>query len=235
MINAARFCLAALVALPLAAAGLGAQKKQTARFTNIPVTASFRCPMEAECPGNDGISGDALGTYTGESATAQGPYFNSNYHLYFPLQAGMGRFVGLDFSAPIGVPACAAAGACYRNFTSVYTDDSQPPSITNPVDAAGGPLPNGFYGIAIGQTVTSRYKFNFPDPSGRALLWTVRFNSNVYPGSSDVTVTRVSENVWVVEATAADVAELVVTPTRGRSTTTSEGFYSMPFRITVTR
>lgn len=235
MFNAARFCLAALVALPLATAGLGAQKKSTAKFTNIPVTASFRCPMEADCLADDGISGDALGSYTGLTTTEQGPYFNSNYHLYFPLKPGLGRFVGLDFSAPVSTPECAAAGACYKNFTSVYTDDSQPPSITNPVDAAGGPLPNGFYGIAIGQTVASRYKFNFPDPSGRALLWTVRFNSNTYPGSTDVAVTRVSENVWVVEATAEDVAELVVTPTKGRSVTTSEGFYSMPFRITVVR
>jgi len=115
------------------------------------------------------------------------------------------------------------------------TDNSVPASITNPLDAAGSELPNGLLSIAVGQSAPARYKLNFTDPSGRAILWTVRFNSADYPGSTNLRVTRVDTNTWIVEATAADLAELVSVSTSGRNVTTNEGYYSMPFKLTVVR
>lgn len=207
-----------------------------AKFTLVPVTADFRCPLSLECVAIDRIQGDTSGTYRGApSPPEQGPYFDTGSNLYFPLQSGRGRFVSIDFSAPLGAPPCAANGTCRKNFTTVFTDNSLPASITNPLDAAGTSLPNGFLSIAVGQSARSRYKLNFADPAGRSLLWTVRFNSSMYPGSTELTVTRIATNTWVVEASNSDVAELVSTTTSGRSVTVNEGYYSMPFRITIVR
>ena len=205
-----------------------------ARSTLVPVTADFRCPLSLECVAADRIQGDTSGPYTGATgSTQQGPYLDSASDLYFPLQLGFGRFVSIDFSALLGTPACAAKGTCRKNFTTVFTDDSLPASITNPLDAAGAELPSGFLSIAVGQSARSRYMLNFADPTGRALRWTVRFNSSMYPGSTELTVTRTATNTWVVEASASDVAELVSTTTSGRSVTVNEGYYAMPFKITV--
>lgn len=206
----------------------------SAKSINTPVTATFRCPLSPECQTADRIQGDGGGSYTGATTSPeQGPYFDSGSNLYFPLQPGLGRFVSIDFSAPLGTPACAANATCRKNFTTVFTDDSRPASITNPLDAAGTPLPNGFLSLAVGQSARARYKLNFADPTGRSLLWTVRFNSAMYPGSTELTVTRTATNTWVVEASASDVAELVSTTTAGRSVTVNEGYYAMPFKITV--
>ncbi|MBA3949644.1 MAG: hypothetical protein H0X44_06835, partial [Acidobacteria bacterium] len=77
---------------------------------------------------------------------------------------------------------------------------------------------------------------DFADPAGRALVWTVRFNAEYYPGSTDLTVTRTDLNMWIVEASTSDVAELVAVNTgKGKQVMTHEGFYTMPFKITVTR
>jgi hypothetical protein len=207
-----------------------------AKLTLVPVTASFRCPLSLECAAADRIQGDTSGPYTGASTSPeQGPYFDTGSNLYFPLQPGLGRFVSIDFSATLGTPTCAGNGSCRKNFTTVFTDHSLPASITNPLDAADTPLPNGFLSIAVGQSARSRYKLNFADPTGRSFLWTVRFNSSMYPGSTELTVTRTATNTWVVEASASDVAELVSTTTSGRSVTVNEGYYAMPFKITVVR
>lgn len=39
---------------------------------------------------------------------------------------------------------------------------------------------------------------------------------------------------WILEATDADVAELVSANTSGKTVKVNEGYYSMPFRITIT-
>lgn len=229
-----RLFVVVLAAAPLLAVAVFAEKKgATSSYT--PVTATFRCPLELDCLATDGIQGDTLGPYTGTAAGDQGPTLNAWGDLYFPLKSGMGRFVTVDFSSPLGTPSCAASATCRKDFDSATTDRLQPASITNPLSADGSELPDGFRSIVVGQAVRARFKLNFSDPSGRALLWTVRFNSALYPGSTDVTVTRTDTNVWVVEAGVDDVAELVSETTSRKVVRVSEGFYSMPFRITVVR
>ena len=204
------------------------------RVTLTPVSATFRCPG-ADCLTLDGISGDGAGAYVGVTDDQEGAYLDGGSDLYLSLKPTYSRFVQIDFDAPINGPApCAAAHSCRRNFTTYSTNNSQPPSITNPLDASGRELPNGFLDIPIGATVAARYKMDFFNAS-QTVRFTVRFNADAYPGSSNVTVTRTGTAVWVVEAHASDVAELVSVPVSGKQTVVNEGFYSMPFRITVTR
>ena len=229
-----RIAIAALLSVPVLSVVLSGAPPSSK--SNTPVTATFRCPQSPECVTADRIQADGLGPYKGATTSPeQGPYFDSGSNLYFPLQPGLGRFVSVDFSAPLGTPACAATAKCRKNFTSLFSDNSLPASITNALDAAGSSLPNGFLSIAVGQSVRARYKLNFADPAGRSLLWTVRFNSAMYPGSTELTVTRTATDTWVVEVGASDIAELVSTTTSGRSVTVNEGYYSMPFKITVVR
>ena len=228
-----RLSLAAMAAITIFSAATVAQKKPSASY--VPLTGTFRCPFEADCTGADGISGDVIVNYVGRADGTDGPTLNSNGDLYWPLKSGTGRRINLQFGAPLSTPPCAATNTCRKTFDSASITSSQPPSITNVVGDDGVSLPDGFRSIPVGTSVRGRYKFNFPDPFGRAFLWTIRFNSVMYPGSSDLTVTRTGENVWVVEASPEHIAELVSVPTSGRQTMVREGFYSMPFRVTVTR
>ena len=220
---------------------VGAQKAQKGASkpaVPTPVTASFRCAQGLGCDpadATDRILGDASGPYVGSTTTQQGAYLSIAYDFHFPLQPGMGRYVDLDFSQLVGTPPCVAAKTCRKNFTTVYTDNLQPASVTNPVDATDTELPNGLLSILIGQSAPARFKLNFADPGGRALLWTIRLNASMYPGSGYVSVTRTSGNTWTVEATTSDLAELVATTTSGRQVMTHEGFYQMPFKITITQ
>lgn len=228
-----RLTLAALAVLPLMTIPAEAQKKTAIKY--VPVTATFRCPLEADCVTPDAIQGDNAGPYTGQADGLQGPVFTSEGKLYWPIKGGLGRTLTLHFGTPAATPECVATNNCRKAWDSVLVYNSAPPSLVTPVGSDGLPLAGGFDGIAVGTSVQARYKLNFDDPNGRALLWTVRFNSKVYPGSSDVTVTRTSVNTWVVEAEASDLAELVSIPTTGRQLMVSDGYYAMPFRMTVVR
>ncbi len=236
----------------LAAAGVGAVDAQKPAKggggnTLYPVTAEFRCPADINtCPTPDKIQGDGFGTYRGTtpegSATTQegqaanmGGYFTEGNLFLFSLKSGLGRFVSFTFDAPTGTAPCVATNKCRKDFSYALTDVSLPGSRTYPVDAMGTDLPNGFMSIPVGQSANARFYLNFGDPQGRSILWTVRFDPALYPGSTFLTVTRTAENTWIIEATGSAVAELVSANTSGKIVKVNEGYYSMPFRITVTK
>jgi len=231
-------CTAALVIAVLSSAVVSAQKGKPAPApTGVPVSADLRCPQAADCLSAeriDRITGDGLGPYVG--AGDQGAFFNENNKLDIHYTASYGRTIVADFGDVVANGACVTAGNCRKNFSVADVRATSYPSITNPVNASQEPLPGGFYDIPVGGTSKARFKLDFADPAGRALIWTVRFNAEFYPGSTDLTVTRTSLNTWEVEATTSDVAELVAINTgKGRQIMTHEGFYTMPFKITVTR
>ncbi len=232
------------------AAGTGivdAQKPAKGGGSNtlFPVTAEFRCPADlATCPSPDKIQGDGLGPYRGTtpegSATTQegqaanmGGYFTEGNLFLFSLKSGLGRSISFNFDS--GTAPCTAGTKCRKDFSYAVTDVSLPGGRTWPVDASGVDLPNGFMGISVGQTVNARILINFADPQGDPILWTVRFDPGLYPGSTYLTVTRTAENVWVIEANATHVAGLVSANTSGKIVKVNEGYYSMPFKITITR
>jgi len=195
-----------------------------------PVSATFRCPTTVDCVSADRIEGDSLGAY----ATAADDFINGIGDLQLYLRAGGGRSWFLDFTQPDGVAPCVSAStACRMNF--VTTTRPSGVLLVNATTATDVELTNGLYDIPIGATGYGRLMLNFPDPSGRAYLWTIRFNPGAYAGSTSVHITRVATNEWVIEATAQDRARLVATTTSGRQVMTDEGLYVMPFRLHVVK
>ena len=214
--------------------------------TLFPVTAEFRCPLTATCIAQDGLEGDMLGLYRGTTqggspTTREGTSSNNGSYLtegnlfLFVLKPGLGRFVSFDFSRQLGTAPCAGSGACRRNFTAIMTDESPHGSRTYPVDTAGRDLSNGFMSVPVGGSARARFFMNFADQSGRDLLWTVRFDPALHPGSTLLTVTRPAQNTWTIESMESDVAGLLSATTSGRSVKVNEGFYTLPFRITIAR
>jgi hypothetical protein len=234
----------------LLVSSIHAQKgaKSAGGNTLTPVTAEFRCPLSIECVSDDQLEGDALGPYRGTtpagSATTQegqsanmGSYLTEGNLFFFVLKPDRGRTISFDFGRPVGAAPCAAAGTCRKTFSAVVSDSTPHGSRTYPVDAMGTDLPNGFESIPVGQTGRARLFLNFEDPAGRELLWTVRFDPGLYPGSTHLTVRRPAVNQWIIKAGDSDVAQLVSEPTttKGKTTKTNEGHYTMPFKITVTK
>jgi hypothetical protein len=146
----------------------------------------------------------------------------------------------LDFRDPANTPPCAATGSCRRSgayyFDTVTTYSTAPHHASVvAVDATGTDLRNGFLDVPIGATMNAKAKINFPDPFGRTLEWTVRFNPTGYPGSSYVLVTRVDANTWIVESSSSPIAKLVTSPDGGTRDQTDEGLFRMPFRFVVVK
>ena len=246
-----RLLVAACVVVVTVAPGAESQKSRPAgggggSNTLTPVTAEFRCPYTSDCQGVDAVTGDAMGPYRGTtpagSPTTQegqaenyGGYFTEDNLFLFSLKSGFGRFLSFNFANPIGTPPCASTRNCRKNFTTATTDVSLPGSRTYPVDAVGTDLPNGFASIPIGGISRARIFINFADPGGRAVLWTVRFDPKFYAASGLLTVTRSAVNTWTIEATSNDVAVLESANTSGKAVKINEGYYRMPFKITVVK
>lgn len=221
---------------------------------DTPVTATLRCAASGylnpytECPSSqspDRIQGDAAGPYVGDPATGLGAFLatviNSPNNLRLNLSNNKGQTLGLaitiDLRSSSGTPACAAKKNCRRvapyYFEIVTTDQSPFGDVVDVVDSAGTPLPNGLLSIPIDASANANMKVNFPDPFGRDLTWTLRFNPGSYPGSSYVTVTRTAANTWFVTASATSLGKLVVSPSGGVQGQTDEGLFSMPFQMTI--
>jgi hypothetical protein len=215
--------------------------------TLFPVHAEFRCPLTLECSTQDGIEGDTLGPYLGTtengSPTAQEgtvwasqSYFTESGLFFFTVKTGRGRFVSFNFSPPIGAVPCASNGSCRKNFTAFSTDSTPHASRTYPVDALGTDLPNGFMSLPVGVPMRARFFMNFADPSGREILWTVRFDPNLFPGSTLLSVTRLAQGTWIIESSQSDISQLVSeTTSKGKTVKVNEGYYTMPFKITITQ
>jgi hypothetical protein len=145
------------------------------------------------------------------------------------------RALLVDFRAPRNIPPCTSKGTCRKNFSFAWiTDIPYGGALVRPLAPSGDPLTGGMRAIPVGAEVFANLKINFPDPSGRSLVWTVRFNPRDYPGSSPVRVTRSASSEWVAEAGDTEFANLVQSKDGSVRGQVGEGLYSMPFRLTIT-
>jgi hypothetical protein len=204
----------------------------------IPATLTFRCAgASLTCPfmdSPDRIQGDSGGVYIGQTPSRttpqQGAYIDSFNELYFVLPPTVGRSAFFDFSNVTQPPVDSR-----RTFMALWSSRLQPPSLAGPRDANGNALANGLYSIAIGGTMAGEFKWNFYDTPNSAdtYLWTIRFNPWRYPGTSPVSITRTGQSAWTIEAALDAIGQLQATTTSGKQTIYAEGFYKMPFQVTV--
>lgn len=205
------------------------------RYT--PVTMTFRCVETGKCTSGDRVQGDPYGAYVGNGATLFGVFLNSIHDLALRLDAPAGEYLFIDFGDPAGSPSCVASGTCRRvgsyAFTTVQTFSTMPDSLLDPIDAVGNERPNGLHGIAIDSTSNARFTINFPDPFGRAVSWSVRFDPAACPGSTFVAVRRSSANAWLVTTSQPALGRLV--STAGPGGAVDEGAFALPFQFAITQ
>ena len=193
--------------------------------SSVPATAVFRCNDDS-CAESDRIRGD------GSPYPAQ---IGSDGNLMLQLPDSS-RHITFDYAecvapCPTGRRWFATYEAGHGQAVLIHTSVLVPGTET---EVSGGML-----AIPIGATWSSRIKMGYKaiNPAGQAFTWGNRFNP-FFPGSTNLSVTRVSENEWHIEATRAQRAWTVSIGggTKPRDVTeVFEGNYLMPFRIIVTK
>ncbi|HET9400334.1 MAG TPA: hypothetical protein VFO34_05240 [Candidatus Acidoferrales bacterium] len=190
----------------LAAVSLTCVNSHVSASTGISTSATFR--DDTTIP--DRIRSDGAG-----------PYVNGQQDIKAIID-GVGDF-DLDTSnAPHGTRTL------FIDFTSPASTSATPPFTSANVDVyfstGGGGLPQ----MAVGDAKTMHVQIILPGG------YFLEFNPNAQPGSSSVLVTRTSSNTWTIEASATSTAQLIQTTTsHGKTTVTNDGFFYMPFKITV--
>jgi hypothetical protein len=233
-----RVCATAVLALTLAFAARGEFSAQASKLKSA--TATFRCTGVAvsfvnppnQCQNGDAIAGDSLGPYvggpTGGNNVADGAYIDGGGDVYLVLQQESGRAVFFGFTPP--------SPGDLRTFSSIWSFRVRF-SQCGAYDANNHTI--SLSNVPLNQTVNGWCDWNFTDTSDTAdtYLWTVRFDPVHYPGTSYVSVTRTGLAAWTIEADAPTgaLAELIASTTSGKSVTYGEGFYPMPFSVSITQ
>jgi len=210
---------AALALLSLAAPAL-AQKGKPSPLIQ-PATLTFRCayvPAEQldPCATLDGIRSDGA-AYAG--------LLEGQGEAYLELKPADGRYLWLDFrNGPTDYPGSR------RHFDTLFLNSLI--LRTNVVDENGNTVDGGLRILVVGEESDARLfiPFNTVSPTGESIAWALRFYPT-WPISDLVTVRRVSQTSWEIEATAADRAVLA---SGGRKLQVNESPFLMPFKATLT-
>jgi hypothetical protein len=189
----------------------------------IPATAVFRCNDES-CAGPDRVRGDGA-PYPAQIGS------DGNLMLHLPSPS---RFITFDYSeclepCPTGRRWFTTYQAGRGHALTIHTSVLVPGTETE--------VQHGMLAIPVGATWSSRIKMGYSvtAPDGAVYTWGNRFNP-FFPGSTNLRVTRVSENQWEVEATREHRAWSVsIGGSKRNVTEVFEGNYLLPFRITVTK
>lgn len=177
--------------------------------SEIPVTATFR------------DSGDRIGS------DGLGPYIDKLDDVHAVIDARGDFDMDTDW---YGETPKVEERKLYLYFTEPVLGYYNPPFLYGYVSAfmstGVGDLPL----MVVDSSVLSNLAVNF-GAAGRG--WFIRFNPEKYPGSTKVLITRLSEDTWEIEALATDIAQLLSYSGKGKFVLTNEGFFHMPFKVTV--
>jgi hypothetical protein len=215
-----RSLLAALALLSLAAPAL-AQKGKPATPPPQPATLTFRCAYVP--PGGTEACGDGIRS---DDSRPYAALLEGQGEAYLELKPADERFLWLDFrNGPTNYPGSRRLFPTLQ-LTSLILR-------TNVVDDSGNTVDGGLRSLTVGGPEAKArlfIPFNTVYESGEAIAWALRFYP-AFPLSDHVTVRRVSETSWEIEATAADRAVLV---TGVRKSQVNESPFIMPFKATLT-
>jgi hypothetical protein len=218
-----------------------AQKGGRPKPVDIAATAEFRCTgptAETRVPAGtpcgpfaefgvpDAITGDASGPYVGigtDWTTGTGAFMRSDGQLTIFIRPA-GRMVFLNFEEVVKDPAAGAR----KTFDFADLNEVE---ITTTIYDPDTKIITSAALMPINQPWRTRLKVSWQDPY--RVFYSIRFNANAFPGSSDAWLTRTSDTSWVLSATERDIARLV-SPASGPKRDVDEGWYRMPFEIEFT-
>jgi hypothetical protein len=175
-------------------------------------TPKIPIPMTAVFADNEGdrITSDGLGAY---ADGVEGVMAVIDASGNFDMRVSEPRTLTLDF----GTPASPDADAPFETG-----------SEAGYISTGCG----GFEDMAVGESVGSRLAVNFTYGGQQ---WFVRFEPAQYPDTTNVVVTRTSDDTWEIEAGPNDIAKLLSWPLKGRPKTTEHGNFHLPFKLAVTK
>lgn len=151
-----------------------------------------------------------------------GPYVNGQQNVKAIID-GVG-----DFDLDTSNSGRGGTRTLFVDFTSPASTGATPPFSSANVDVYFSTGGGGLLQMAVGTAKMMNVQIILPGS------YFLEFNPNAHPGSSSVIVTRTSSTTWTIEASATSTAQLIQSTTsHGKTTVTSEGFFYMPFQITV--
>ncbi|HEV2546048.1 MAG TPA: hypothetical protein VGU20_01805 [Stellaceae bacterium] len=190
--------------------------------TGIPVTVTFQSSIQS--PGSDQIGSDGNGAYVDGGAIEARLDASGNLNLDTALHDLAGSrtlFVAFQDAKTV----CTTCGAPLVPFTNPTLRDAYMSTSSVTVN---GTLVGGLLQMPVPSVGRTNLNVNIGG-------WFVRFNPTYYPGSTPVTVTRVDEHNWTIEAaspsTGTDWAGLIRLSKNGRETNVGE--YYLPTQIMV--
>ncbi len=243
-----QIALAVTMFIPLAWGTPAAQRKGPPP-AEVPGAAEIRCaPDDVLCHDGGTYVDDALlSNPEGVSAALRSndrEFKLSILNEVFPPERSFTiRFPSSKVAPPLGFECsgsvCTAddvVALLGREITSSVIPGTQNSGMsTNLVDGSGNTTSGGLTGLDVLESSQSRFLIGFPDPDGRSYRWALYWNPSLYAGTSHVTVTRANTCEWTIEADANAVAGLILfSQGRGKTTTSYEGRFTMPFSITFT-
>ena len=151
-----------------------------------------------------------------------GPYVNGQQNVKAIID-GVG-----DFDLDTSSSGRGSTRTLFIDFTSPASTGATPPFSSANVDVYFSTGGGGLLQMAVGSAKMMHVQIILPG------YYFLEFNPSAQPGSSSVLVTRTSVSTWTIEASATSTAELIEnTTSHGKTTQTNEGFFYMPFKITI--
>jgi len=225
MFRTTRSCLTAIASLTmLAATQLGFPKSTTntpaiITYAGSPTDSTYR------------FYSDGAGAYVDGSAGVSAFFFPSGC-AGLNTEASTTRTLTLDLSKPLTSPSTGAPYP-FNNSTVGPVAVNLSQQLLNESGSSGCLL-----AMADGGTGVSRIGLTFPDPEGRAYIWTIKWGSGVTNPTyaCPVSTSRsVDGSYWTIDNTSCDYAELDYTSTtKGKSGTPMVyGYFDLPFSFTM--
>ena len=234
--TAGRFCKT-MASLVIFTAAISSAQKQS---TNTPAIITYTDPSSTGPTVR--FYSDGLGSYVDGTAGVSAFFFPSG-NAGLNTESSTTRTLTLDLSAPLTSSAPIGTPFPFNNGTvgSVTVNLSQQLLSSNGTCCQSG----GLLGMANGATGLSRIDLTFPDPQGRAYLWTIKWGSGVT--DSNYTCNLFSSrsadgSYWTIDNIdpTSDIrhcAELDYQSTaKGKSgTAIVYGYFDLPFQFTIQR
>src|SRR5438552_2948067 len=235
MLQTARMFLNAMASSALLIATVSGFQKPN---TNTPAIITYTDPSPTD-PTIYRFYSDGAGAYVDGNANVSAFFFPSG-NAGLNTTASSTRMLTLDLSAPLSSPSTGTPYPFSNGTVGLVTVNLSHQLLnSNAACCQGG----GLLGMANRATGLSRIGLSFPDPQGRAYLWTIKWGSGVTNSNytCNLFTSRSADgSYWTIDnidpsSDSRHCAELDYQSTaHGKSgTLTVYGYFDLPFKFTI--